>query len=341
MGMWEALPYVGTGLSLVAFAVAAILLAYRARLAQRAEIIRSAPEQERLEAIATTAEFFRVDVSALTRAQQQDIALTQIRARARRDLLLAGVSSVVAILLAAIAIAAISKPAVNNEEQVFKQIVGLPLEEQIKKLQAISDAQKAGPQQKSDYVEAILYVTRKQLRAVQLLDAGEPDQAVVELDSAENELNRIPTGSAPARNQRGYTYKTFAEAFLKKGDDVQAKRYLDKALNIFEQVTDDPNAAKQELARAIHGIGNIKALRGDSKAAIADYDHAILLFPSTPYAWYDRFLAYDDLAKHREFDQAAMRESLNRTQKIDILTPQEIAALEAILRRRASENGLR
>jgi hypothetical protein len=98
---------------LVAFAVAAILLAYRARLKHRAEIIASASEKERLEAIATTAEFFRVDVSGLTRAQQQDIALTQIHARARRDLLLAGVSLVVAILLAGIAMAAIwaSRPA--------------------------------------------------------------------------------------------------------------------------------------------------------------------------------------------------------------------------------------
>src|SRR5258708_7332987 len=113
MDMWQALQYVGTGLSLVAFAVAAFLLAYRARLTNRAEIIKSAPEKERLDAIATTAEFFRVDVSGLTRAQQQDIALTQIHARARRDLLLAGVSLAVAILLAVIAAAAIwaSKPA--------------------------------------------------------------------------------------------------------------------------------------------------------------------------------------------------------------------------------------
>src|SRR5215470_2242830 len=107
MDMWQALQYVGTGLSLVAFAVAALLLAYRARLTNRAEIIKSAPEKERLEAIATTAEFFRVDVSGLTRAQQQDIALTQIHARARRDLLLAAVSLAVAILLAAVAIVAI------------------------------------------------------------------------------------------------------------------------------------------------------------------------------------------------------------------------------------------
>src|SRR5713226_7054590 len=112
MEIWAALKYVGTGLSLLAFVVAAILFAYRARLKSRAEIIKSAPEKERLEAIATTAEFFRVDVSGLSRAQQQDIVLTQIHARARRDLLLAGVSLAVAILLAAIAVAAIwaSKP---------------------------------------------------------------------------------------------------------------------------------------------------------------------------------------------------------------------------------------
>jgi hypothetical protein len=51
-----AVQYVGTGVSLVAFVGAAILFTYRARLAVRAEIIRSAPERERLEAIAIAAE---------------------------------------------------------------------------------------------------------------------------------------------------------------------------------------------------------------------------------------------------------------------------------------------
>src|ERR1700730_3249271 len=112
MDIWGALQYVGTGLSLVAFVVAAILFAYRARLRNRAEIIQSAPEKERLEAIAATAEFFRVDVSGLSRAQQQDIVLTQIHARARRDLLLAVVTLIVAVLLAVVASGAVgaSKP---------------------------------------------------------------------------------------------------------------------------------------------------------------------------------------------------------------------------------------
>jgi len=41
MDIWGALQYVGTGLSLVAFVVAAILLAYRARLKNRAESSRA------------------------------------------------------------------------------------------------------------------------------------------------------------------------------------------------------------------------------------------------------------------------------------------------------------
>jgi hypothetical protein len=107
MIMWGALHYVETGLSLVAFLVAAILWAYRAHLTHRAKIIKTAPEQERLEAIATTAEFFRVDVSGLTRAQQTDIVLAQIDARARRHLLWAVMSLVVFVLLAAITMVSI------------------------------------------------------------------------------------------------------------------------------------------------------------------------------------------------------------------------------------------
>lgn len=116
MGVLEALKYVGTGLSLVAFAIAAILLAYRARLTHRTEIIKSAPEKDRLRAIATTAEFFRVDVSNLTRAQQHDIVLAQIQARARRELLWAGTFLAAAVLLAAVATAALwaSRPAAST-----------------------------------------------------------------------------------------------------------------------------------------------------------------------------------------------------------------------------------
>jgi hypothetical protein len=80
MNGWGAIQYVGSGLSLVAFIVAAILYAYRAHLRHQAEIIKSAPEKDRLEAIATAAEFFRVDVSKLEPAQQAQIVVTEIEA---------------------------------------------------------------------------------------------------------------------------------------------------------------------------------------------------------------------------------------------------------------------
>ena len=55
MNAWGALQYVGTGLSLVAFVVAAILLAYRARLAHRAEIIKSAPDDRHSQSLSERA----------------------------------------------------------------------------------------------------------------------------------------------------------------------------------------------------------------------------------------------------------------------------------------------
>jgi hypothetical protein len=98
---------VGTGLSLVAFVVAAVLYAYRARLTARARIIQSAPAAERLKAIEATAEFFNVDVSGLSPKQKQEIVMAQIQLRARRELLFAGVSLGIAILLAIVAIVTI------------------------------------------------------------------------------------------------------------------------------------------------------------------------------------------------------------------------------------------
>jgi hypothetical protein len=96
-----------------------ILLVYRARLNQRIAIIKSAPDHERVEAIATTAEFFRVNVSGLSRPQREKIVLAQIQARSRRDLLLAGSVLFVAVLLAIIALAAIflTKPVEAREDQ--------------------------------------------------------------------------------------------------------------------------------------------------------------------------------------------------------------------------------
>jgi hypothetical protein len=110
MNAWSTIQYVGTGLSLVAFAIAAVLFAYRARLQQRADLILSARKEERLAAILATAEAFHVDVSGLSERHRQEIVLAQIKLRARRELLFAAVVLIVAILPSAVAIVSIIAP---------------------------------------------------------------------------------------------------------------------------------------------------------------------------------------------------------------------------------------
>jgi hypothetical protein len=105
--MWQAIQYVGSGLSLVAFVVAAITYAYLGRLRERAKIISSAPERERLDAIAATGEWFRVDLSGLTNKQKQEIVLAQISARLKRDALIGRYALGIAVILGLIAIISI------------------------------------------------------------------------------------------------------------------------------------------------------------------------------------------------------------------------------------------
>ena len=124
MSVWSAIPYVGTGFGLVAFIVAALLYAYRARLGQRAEIIKSAPAEERLAAIESTAELFRVDLTGLTSRQRQEIVLRQIQLKARRELLVAGIALVIAVLLAAVSIVAMEQPA--SEKTISEQTTSPP-----------------------------------------------------------------------------------------------------------------------------------------------------------------------------------------------------------------------
>ncbi len=114
--MWESIQYVGTGLGLVAFVVAAIFLYLRSAMSERARMIESAAEGDRLKAISATAEFFNVDVTGLPQDRQAEIILLQIHNRSRRDLILAGLFGFVAVLLAGIAILSILRPSQATAE---------------------------------------------------------------------------------------------------------------------------------------------------------------------------------------------------------------------------------
>jgi hypothetical protein len=104
---WNAIAYVGSGLTLTAFIVATAAWVYRTRILERERTIRSAPEAERSLLIQQTLEFFDVDTSGLTREHKYGLALQQIHERAKRFRLTALVVIVIACLAASISAFAI------------------------------------------------------------------------------------------------------------------------------------------------------------------------------------------------------------------------------------------
>jgi len=82
--MWDAVQHVSTGLALVAFLGAVAVVAYRANLKHRLNIITTVPRQRRAEVITKEPNAFGVDAKNLTPAQQFELAKREIDLRARR-----------------------------------------------------------------------------------------------------------------------------------------------------------------------------------------------------------------------------------------------------------------
>ena len=87
MSMWDAIAYVSTGISLVAFLAAVASWTYRHKIGQKERLLRSLPENKRANAVADVLELFKVETSNLTKQQQYDLAIEQIRAKTKRYLL--------------------------------------------------------------------------------------------------------------------------------------------------------------------------------------------------------------------------------------------------------------
>src|SRR5713101_5416592 len=102
MWMWEAIKYVGSGLTLVAFAIAVTAAVYRWRLRREERLIKTAPEDQRGELVRNALEFFEVHTPNLTKDQQYKIALEQIQQRARRFTISAIVIIVISLIAASI-----------------------------------------------------------------------------------------------------------------------------------------------------------------------------------------------------------------------------------------------
>jgi hypothetical protein len=86
--MWEAIGNVTTGLSLVAFMVAAAVTVYRAQLRARIKTIEAVPPSERSGLIEKELNAFGIDAGNLTKAQQYEIAIRELSLRSRKLLAL-------------------------------------------------------------------------------------------------------------------------------------------------------------------------------------------------------------------------------------------------------------
>jgi|GEM_PF-4879907 len=118
--MWEAIKYVSSGLTLVAFIVAVGVSLYRKQIVEKGKLIRSAADKDRAPLIAKTLEFLEIKINSLTKDQQYKIALVQIEKRARRFAISAWVIITIAILTALIAIISIVKTKPIEEASIAK-----------------------------------------------------------------------------------------------------------------------------------------------------------------------------------------------------------------------------
>jgi len=97
--VWDAVQYVTGAFSLVAFVVAAAVAAYTAFLKSRVEVIKSGQGKARGDTLEAMAQLLRVDKKLPTRTKEE-LVLALIHARMRRDLLIAGVALIIAVILA-------------------------------------------------------------------------------------------------------------------------------------------------------------------------------------------------------------------------------------------------
>jgi tetratricopeptide (TPR) repeat protein len=215
-----------------------------------------------------------------------------------------------------------------------RRVQALPADNPIK-----SAAEAAAEDGEYHRAEALLAVALDQIRAVKCIDDGNPDLAIAVLDDAARRLGDISTeGPVDDRIVLGYIYKTYEQAFSAKGDEEQAKRYLAKALAVFQTLAHETipeGKTAIRFAEVMNGLGNLRAAQGQHREAIGDYQVATSLAPSYAYAWHDMFLSYFGLAKQGEFHVTAMRQALAKTKRtgkgLSTFGPNYFARLDSMM----------
>ena len=136
--MWHILPYITSGVTLVAFLAAVAAWLHRSKLKHDSELIRSAPQDKRDALISAYLGRFEVDTANLTKQQQYDVVVKQIDGRAQRFKWLVVAALTIAILFTTLAIYAIARAMDTSElnRQISTQLDSLEgLQLQIQELE--------------------------------------------------------------------------------------------------------------------------------------------------------------------------------------------------------------
>ena len=124
--MWQTVGSISTGLALVAFAIAALLTAYRSKLNNRANVIKSLPEKDRGSAVEQELNAFGIRAEGLSPDARYQIALKEIGLREKKLKYIFIVAIVAAVLATAIAIVSIVTIFLGNPKQRQNQTSSQP-----------------------------------------------------------------------------------------------------------------------------------------------------------------------------------------------------------------------
>jgi tetratricopeptide (TPR) repeat protein len=174
----------------------------------------------------------------------------------------------------------------------------------------------AAPAHELGFQDLLQQVQNLQVRAVELIQEGRPDQATDELNEGFRLMMPLVERTAHDVNldvQLGYLYKTVAQTLGAAGQEGEAERYRSLAFSVLQRVKDAQAVPSDVRASAWNGLGNIYHLRGHADEAIRHYLEAVRLSPDYAYAWHDLVLAYDDRARQGHLDLPAMKHALAQT----------------------------
>jgi len=105
--MWEAIGYISSGATLIAFLAASIVTIFRRQLVHKENLINSAPENKRSELVQAALDSYSIESKDLTKQQRYELLMEQIKQREKRFKVTAFVIVILAFLSAALAAYAI------------------------------------------------------------------------------------------------------------------------------------------------------------------------------------------------------------------------------------------